>query len=583
MIVNQWVPAAHKGDAIGDSARRVRALLRGMGHDSDLFALTIDDALKDDVRPFEDPGARTGDFTIFHYALPSPMTEAFARLSHGRILQYHNVTPAHFFAPYHAGAFRLASLGRQELATLAGRTDVALGDSAFNRAELDALGFDNTGVFPIAIDVERITSSPRRPALEQILDDGPLNFLFVGRIVPNKKIEDQIRLAEVYKRYVDENYRFIFVGRTDGMPRYYDMVRALIAEYKMPPDRFVFTGPVPDEDLATYYRIGACVHLAVRTRGILRAPARGDGRGRAGTRLQCDGHSGHPRRRWRAVLSQGSRDGRRTPWRTGLQRRAAHPRHRGPTAPTGGLRRCAYSRVADGTVGRHAHPRVHAARRTWRDIVRIGFVVQRYGAEILGGSEYHCRLIAERLAARHDVEVLTTCARDYVTWRNEYPEGNDRIKGVTVRRFPVAAPRDINAFNQYSDWIFNHPHTRDDELKWLEMQGPWSPALRDYLGKHHKAYDALIFFTYLYAPTVLGLRVDPARSILVPTAHDEPAIHLGIYKEMFRLPAAIAYNTEVERQFLKTRFEIGALVEEVVGCGVDLLPGSDGGTPIGGA
>ncbi|MGE0812577.1 MAG: glycosyltransferase family 4 protein [Vicinamibacterales bacterium] len=209
--------------------------------------------------------------------------------------------------------------------------------------------------------------------------------------------------------------------------------------------------------------------------------------------------------------------------------------------------------------------------------MRIAFVVQRYGAEILGGSEYHCRLIAERLAARHDVDVLTTCARDYVTWKNEYPEGNDRIKGVTVRRFPVAAPRDIAAFNQYSDWIFHHPHSREDELKWLEMQGPWTPALRDYLTKHHRSYDALIFFTYLYAPTVLGLKVDPARSILVPTAHDEPAIHLGIYREMFKQPAAIAFNTDVERQFLKTRFEIAAKAEEVVGCGVDLLPGSDQG------
>ena len=209
--------------------------------------------------------------------------------------------------------------------------------------------------------------------------------------------------------------------------------------------------------------------------------------------------------------------------------------------------------------------------------MRIAFVVQRYGAEILGGSEYHCRLIAERLATKHDVEVLTTCARDYVTWKNEYPEGNDRIKGVTVRRFTVAAQRDIAAFNQYSDWIFHHPHSREDEVKWLEMQGPWSPALRDYLAKHYKSYDALIFFTYLYAPTVLGLKVDPGRSILVPTAHDEPAIHLGIYKEMFRLPAAMAYNTEVERQFLKTRFEINAAAEEVVGCGVDLLPGADVG------
>lgn len=203
--------------------------------------------------------------------------------------------------------------------------------------------------------------------------------------------------------------------------------------------------------------------------------------------------------------------------------------------------------------------------------MRIAFIVQRYGAEILGGSEYHCRLIAERLASRHDVEVLTTCARDYITWKNNYPEGSDRIKGVTVRRFANAHPRDLQVFNQFSDWIFHNPHTREDELKWLEMQGPWSPTLLDYLRRNHKSYDALIFFTYLYAPTVLGLEVDPAKSILVPTAHDEPAIHLDIYKEMFRLPAAIAYNTEVERNFLKTNFPTRAITEETVGCGVDLM------------
>jgi glycosyltransferase involved in cell wall biosynthesis len=205
--------------------------------------------------------------------------------------------------------------------------------------------------------------------------------------------------------------------------------------------------------------------------------------------------------------------------------------------------------------------------------MRIAFIVQRYGAEILGGSEYHCRLIAERLAARHDVEVLTTCARDYITWHNDYPEGPDRIKGVTIRRFANARQRDIGAFNQFSDWIFHNAHSREDELKWLEMQGPWSPPLLEYLQKNHKNYDALIFFTYLYAPTVLGLEVDPTRSILVPTAHDEPAIHLDIYKQMFRLPAAIAYNTDVEKNFLKTTFPIRTITEEIVGCGVDLMQG----------
>lgn len=204
--------------------------------------------------------------------------------------------------------------------------------------------------------------------------------------------------------------------------------------------------------------------------------------------------------------------------------------------------------------------------------MKLGFVVQRYGTEILGGSEYHCRLIAERLAERHQVEVLTTCARDYITWKNEYPDSPDRIRGVTVRRFANAGTRDIASFNRHSDWIFNHAHTRDDELEWLKQQGPWCPALIEYLERHHASYDALVFFTYLYAPTVLGLQIAPGRSVLVPTAHDEPAIQLGIYQEVFSKPAAIAYNTEVERKFLTTHFAIRAVAEETVGCGVDLPP-----------
>jgi glycosyltransferase involved in cell wall biosynthesis len=175
---------------------------------------------------------------------------------------------------------------------------------------------------------------------------------------------------------------------------------------------------------------------------------------------------------------------------------------------------------------------------------------------------------------RHDIEVLTTCARDYITWKNDYPEGPDRIRGVTVRRFANSRTRDIAAFDRYSEWIYHHPHDRADEMEWLKQQGPWSPALVDYLTRQHRSYDALVFFTYLYAPTVLGLSIDPARSILVPAAHDEPPIHLGIFREMFSLPAGIAYYTEVERKFLTTHFSIRAIAEETIGCGVDLPPQS---------
>jgi hypothetical protein len=150
MIVNQWVPAAHRGDAIGDSARRVRDLLRARGHESEIYALTIDADLAGDVRGFHDRTARTGDLTIFHYAVPSPMTEAFAALPRGRVLQYHNVTPAHFFAPYDLNIFHLATMGRDEIRRLAGRTDAAMADSEYNRRELEGFGFSNTGVFRIA-------------------------------------------------------------------------------------------------------------------------------------------------------------------------------------------------------------------------------------------------------------------------------------------------------------------------------------------------------------------------------------------------------------------------------------------------
>ncbi|HKY23134.1 MAG TPA: glycosyltransferase [Vicinamibacterales bacterium] len=254
MRVHQWVPAAHKGDAIGDSARRVRDFLRAMGHTSEIFALAIDDDLRHDIRSFSDPEARRGDVTIFHFALPSPMSAAFASLPHGRVLQYHNVTPARFFAPYDPALFRLASIARSELAGLAIATDLALGDSAYNRQELDELGFARTGVMPIAVDTDRLTKAPPQPVLDEILDDGLVNFLFVGRIAPNKKIEDHIRLAEQYKRYVDAYYRFIFVGRYDVVPQYYAAIRALLTEYQMLEDRFIFTGPVPDAELAAYYR-----------------------------------------------------------------------------------------------------------------------------------------------------------------------------------------------------------------------------------------------------------------------------------------------------------------------------------------
>jgi glycosyltransferase involved in cell wall biosynthesis len=202
--------------------------------------------------------------------------------------------------------------------------------------------------------------------------------------------------------------------------------------------------------------------------------------------------------------------------------------------------------------------------------MKLAFVIQRYGTEVLGGSEHLCRLLAERLAGQHEIDVLTTCARDYVTWKNDSPEGADRIRGVTVRRFATTRERDIASFNTYSDWIYNHPHGRADELEWLKQQGPWSPALIEHLRRHHQHYDVLVFFTYLYAPTVLGLEIAPGRSVLIPTAHDEPAIRLDMFRDVFSRPAALCYLTASEQEFVQHQFTERPLLEEVIGVGVDI-------------
>jgi len=254
MIINQWVPAAHAGDAVGDNARAIRGVIRRQGHQSDIFALSIDDALTGDVRPWGNVDARQGDVTILHFAMPSPMTAALATLPGTRVLCYHNVTPPSFFAPFDPAIAALTARGRSELARLVDSVDLALGVSEYNRRELEDFGFAPTGVMPLLVDTARLTGAPPVPALERMLQDGLVNILFVGRLAPNKKIEDHIRLAEQYKRYVDVYYRFIFVGRYDAVPRYYDAIRGLVSEYRMLSDRFWFPGPASNAELAAYYR-----------------------------------------------------------------------------------------------------------------------------------------------------------------------------------------------------------------------------------------------------------------------------------------------------------------------------------------
>jgi glycosyltransferase involved in cell wall biosynthesis len=183
--------------------------------------------------------------------------------------------------------------------------------------------------------------------------------------------------------------------------------------------------------------------------------------------------------------------------------------------------------------------------------VKLAVIVQRYGADINGGAELHARYVAEHLARHADVSVLTTCARDYVTWANELPAGVETINGVRVHRFPVKHPRDVLQFGRRSTHVFGSPHSVHDELAWLDSEGPTSPSLIRYLEGHRDEYDYFVFFSFRYYHAFHGVRTVPARAVLVPTAEREAAIGLSIFGPIFRGVRASMFNSFEERAMIQ--------------------------------
>ncbi len=184
--------------------------------------------------------------------------------------------------------------------------------------------------------------------------------------------------------------------------------------------------------------------------------------------------------------------------------------------------------------------------------MKLAVVVQRYGQAINGGAELHARYIAEHLAKHAEVEVLTTCATDYVTWRNELPPGVEQINGVAVRRFRVKHERDPRLFGLRSNRVFKRSHSFANELQWLDAEGPTTPALIDYLARNHGSYDHCLFFSYRYYHAYHGIRAAASRAILVPTAERDAAIGLTMFQPIFRGVRALMYNSHEERAMIQT-------------------------------
>jgi glycosyltransferase involved in cell wall biosynthesis len=184
--------------------------------------------------------------------------------------------------------------------------------------------------------------------------------------------------------------------------------------------------------------------------------------------------------------------------------------------------------------------------------VKLAIVVQRYGADINGGAELHARYIAEHLATHVQVEVLTTCATDYISWRNALAPGAESVHGITVRRFATTRERDPDEFGRRSEHVFTESHAVGDELAWLDAEGPVSPDLLAYIAQHAADFDFFIFFSVRYYHAYYGARLVPDKAILVPTAERDAALGLSIFAPLFRGVRALMYNSFEERKLIQT-------------------------------
>jgi len=254
MRIDQLVPAYHRGDAIGDEAAFLRRFFISQGFQSEIYRLDCDRGLESESLAFSGfPEPLPTDITILHFALPSPLTPAFRRLTSKKIIIYHNVTSPEFFAGYSEEMVRIARLGREELRSLAGTVDIALADSAFNARELVDFGFREAHVFPLFVDLAKY-ERPANEFVRRLLRDGRTNILFVGRVAPNKKIEDLIKVTFYYKKFISPLVRLIVVGKTSSLPVYYHALVKLSDDFLLAPEEILFTGHLPDDEMFAVYR-----------------------------------------------------------------------------------------------------------------------------------------------------------------------------------------------------------------------------------------------------------------------------------------------------------------------------------------
>ncbi len=571
MRFHSLLPSFKPHDATGSIASEFRGLLRRLGCESEIFSPDIHPDLRHLARPSAELASAVApaDALLYHHGIASELVPLLSSLRCRKVLAYHNVTPARFFAPFDPAVARALEDGRLQLAALRDQVDAAVCFSEYSASELREAGFPRVSVVPPPLEPWRVVH-PGDERLYRRLSDGPTNLLFVGRVAPNKRIEDLIDLALLLNaRKPARPVRLVVAGPTQKASDYFRMLERRAAPLGK---RALFLGALSQHELCACYRAahlfvsmsehegfglplceamaagvpviafdGGAVREALGGAGVLFSP-----KSLPHVAALCEILLDDPVRRRRIVEAQKRRAAQLGPERT-------LPPFAEALAPL--------------------LPPAPPARRPARARPRVAFVVHRYGAELVGGAERHCRSIVQRMARHWDVEVLTTCAADYLSWANALPPGVSSDGPVPVRRFPSVRTREMRSFNALSGRMFGRAQERLEEERWLADQGPDCPALLSFLAEQRTAYDGFVFFTYLYAPTALGLPIAGKRALFVPTAHDEPPLRFGLYRQTFAAPAAILFNTPEEQALCEGLFELPGVHREAVGIGVEPRPG----------
>jgi glycosyltransferase involved in cell wall biosynthesis len=566
MRIHQLLPVFGADDAMGQAAVAFRQALRRAGVWGEIYAGERSRGSESHIRSAHELAPAIDDVVLYHHGIASPWAAWLLHAPCLRGVVFHNITPPFYYAGQRLEEVLRAS--RAQLGALAPHVTLAIGVSAFNVSELLAAGFKRVFQVPLPVEPARFVAKQADEGFGQRLRalGAPL-LLSVGRAVPHKRLDDVVALHAQMRRLVPRAQLLLAGPMAEGHASTIHLRRRaaevggvhflgrlshsqLVAAYRAA-DAYVSMSE--HEGVGVPLLEAMAAELPVYAFGAAAVP---ETMGGAGITFDEKNFAALAE----VITTVQSRPGLRAAVIEGQTRRA---QQQSMQATAECLQRALASVRPRRVVPRRERP-------------RVTFVVQRYGEDLVGGAEGHARQVVRALHSTGlvELEVLTTCARDHLSWANEIAPGRSEVDGVSVERFPVVRPRALASFNRLSREVFGRGTSLPAEERWLAEQGPLVPDLLESLSQ--STADVVVFFTYLYAPTAWGVPLVAKKALVVPTAHPEPPMAFEIFRDVFELPHALLCNTPEEAALIRRRFPRAAPTS-IVGVGVE-VPAFDGPT-----